>query len=145
MKSLFNLFAFAAVCLFAVGCSNETTTSSNTPAAGAGTTNVSATLENDLCAKCGCCADCGDCCKGAKCGECGMQKGTELCCSGVKPADAGKYCKDCGFVKGTEKCCAEGNTKCGKCGLAAGSDLCCKVAAHSDHAGHDHDDADHAH
>ena len=78
-----------------------------------------------------------------------MQKGSELCCSGVKPTEDGAYCKDCGFVKGSEKCCADENAKCAKCGLAKGSDLCCKEINVDAHEGHDHaegddEDQDHA-
>ena len=71
-----------------------------------------------------------------------MQKGTPLCCSGVKPAD-GVYCKKCGFTKSSEKCCAEGNETCPKCDLAKGSPLCCKVKSKDDHDHEDHEDHDH--
>ena len=91
-------------------------------------------------------AGCEDCCKGEKCEKCGMQKGTALCCTGVKPAEKGTYCKMCGFEKGSEQCCADGNVKCDKCGLAQGSPICCKIKSED----HEHDktqghDGDHDH
>ena len=135
MKNLLGLFA-VAIMACALGCDSPTVTenSTETPAA----TKVS--LDADLCGACGCCADCEDCCKGEKC-DCGMQKGTALCCTGVKPAEGVAYCKDCGFDKKSESCCAETNEECGECGLAKGSPICCKVKAtgdSDDHEGHDH-------
>jgi len=120
----------------ALGCDSPAVTdnSTDTPAA----TKVS--LEADLCGTCGCCADFEDCCKGEKC-DCGMQKGTPLCCSGVKPVEGVTYCKDCGFDNKSDSCCAESNEECGACGLAKGSPICCKVKATGDnHEGHDHSD-----
>ena len=114
------LLSFCCCCLIA-GCNAETAKTVNN----ADTTPVSTTLENDLCASCGCCAKCDSCCKGEKCGDCKMQKGSELCCKGVSPEE-GVYCKACGFKKDSDSCCAESNTKC-DCGLAKGSPLCCKL------------------
>ena len=135
MKNLLGLFA-VAIMACALGCDSPTVTenSTETPAA----TKVS--LDADLCGACGCCADCDDCCNGEKC-DCGMQKGTALCCTGVKPVEGVAYCKDCGFDKKSESCCAETNEECGECGLAKGSPICCKVKAtgdSDDHEGHDH-------
>ena len=135
MKNLLGLFA-VAIMACALGCDSPTVTenSTETPAA----TKVS--LDADLCGACGCCADCEDCCKGEKC-DCGMQKGTALCCTGVKPVEGVAYCKDCGFDKKSESCCAETNEECTQCGLAKGSPICCKVKAtgdSDDHEGHDH-------
>ena len=124
-------FMFLAMAVMVIGCGEPTATSD----AGDATSKTSTGLEADLCAKCGCCAECKDCCKGEKC-DCGMQKGTPLCCSGVKPAE-GVYCKACGFTKDSDKCCAEGNEACSKCSLAKGSPLCCKVK--HDEEGHDHE------
>ena len=135
-----NLLGFLAVVMMTcvLGCESPTVSenSGETPAA---STKVS--LEADLCGQCGCCADCEDCCKGEKC-DCGMQKGTALCCSGVKSAEGVTYCKDCGFDKKSESCCAEGNQECSKCGLAQGSPICCKIKSTevSDHQ-HDQDEA----
>jgi len=130
MKTVLGLMVLA-MAVMVMGCGE-----------GAPTENTSVTttgLESDLCAKCGCCAECEDCCKGEKC-DCGMQKGTPLCCTGVKPAE-GVYCKSCGHTKGSEACCAEGNETCTKCNLAKGSPLCCKVK--HDEEGHDHEGHDH--
>lgn len=142
-----NLLGFLAVVMMTcvLGCDSPTVSENSTDASS--TTKVS--LESDLCGACGCCADCEDCCKGEKC-ECGMQKGTALCCSGVKSAEGVTYCKDCGFDKNSESCCAEGNEECGECGLAKGSPICCKIKssvatgheheAHEDGSGHNHDE-----
>ena len=135
MKNLLGLFA-VAIMACALGCDSPTVTenSTETPAA----TKVS--LDADLCGACGCCADCDDCCNGEKC-DCGMQKGTALCCTGVKPVEGVAYCKDCGFDKKSESCCAQTNEECTQCGLAKGSPICCKVKAtgdSDDHEGHDH-------
>ena len=139
MKKIVGLMLVAMAVLVVTGCSEtgETGTATGGPAE---VTKV--VLEADLCGKCGCCAGCEDCCKGEKCEKCEMQKGTLLCCTGVKPAEV-VYCKDCGFEKGTETCCAEANVACTKCGLAEGSTLCCKIKPTGD-ASHDHDE-DHAH
>lgn len=137
--------AMAAVALMTcfIGCEAPSVTSGDT----AETTKVA--LDADLCGACGCCADCEDCCKGEKC-DCGMQKGSALCCSGVASKEGVKYCKSCGFEKGTESCCSESNTACTKCGLAEGSPICCKVKdsdhKHEEHAhaeGEKHEDESH--
>ncbi len=146
MKTTSNILSLLAVCCFMlVGCAPEEapTASSNNASSNIEKVATSSPLEADLCTKCGCCADCEDCCKGEKC-DCGMQKGTALCCSGVKPADGGTYCKGCGFVKGSEKCCAESNETC-SCGLAKGSPLCCKVKAEDHDHDHDHGEEGHDH
>ena len=136
-----NLMGFLLIVMMTclLGCESPTV-SENSAETSVASTKVA--LEADLCGKCGCCADCEDCCKGEKC-ECGMQKGTPLCCSGVKSAEGVTYCKDCGFDKNSESCCAEGNQECDKCGLAKGSPICCKVkstvASDHEHAGHVHD------
>ncbi len=129
--------AMAAVALMTcfIGCEATSVTSSDSNTA----EKTKVALDADLCGACGCCADCEDCCKGEKC-DCGMQKGTALCCSGVSPKEGVKYCKSCGFEKGTESCCSESNTSCTKCGLAEGSPICCKV---KDSDAHNHDE--HAH
>ena len=142
------IVAMAALALMAcfIGCEGTTVSSGDAVE----TTKVG--LDADLCGACGCCADCEDCCKGEKC-ECGMQKGSALCCTGVESKEGVKYCKSCGYEKGTEACCSESNKACTKCGLAQGSPICCKVKADSDaghsHEGHDlehdHDDDAHAH
>jgi len=133
-----NLLGFLAVLVMtcALGCEarNVSENPSDTPSS---TTKVS--LDADLCGACGCCADCEDCCKGEKC-DCGMQKGTPLCCSGVKPAEGVTYCKDCGFDTKSESCCAETNKECAECGLAQGSPICCKVKAAAVHD-HSHEEA----
>ena len=95
-------------------------------------------LEADLCGKCGCCADCEDCCQGETC-DCGMKKGSALCCTGIKPKDA-VYCKSCGFEKESESCCSDDNEAC-DCGMAKGSPLCCKLNKNSG----EHGDASHSH
>ncbi|MEL7498127.1 MAG: hypothetical protein AAFN77_10985 [Planctomycetota bacterium] len=126
-------FMMLALAVVLMGCNNaeeggdannEGGTSTSQNDTDNGTTKVS--LENDLCAKCGCCAGCDDCCEGKKCEGCGMQEGSELCCTGVKPAE-GVYCKGCGFTKGSEDCCKESNETCTSCNLAKGSPLCCKI------------------
>lgn len=133
MKSFLSLAFVACAALVIAGCSNPSETADSN-------TSVSSPLEADLCGKCGCCADCEDCCQGEKC-ECGMQKGSELCCTGVKPADV-KYCKSCGFGKGTDQCCSKDNVTC-SCGMAKGSPLCCKL---KDGAGeHVHAEGEHTH
>lgn len=135
MKSILGIL-FLAMAVMVIGCGEPAADESQ-----ANVTPVSTTgLDSDLCAKCGCCAGCDDCCKGEKC-DCGMQKGTALCCSGVKSAD-GVYCKTCGFTKGSEKCCAEGNETCTKCSLAKGSPLCCKVKQKEAGDNHDHEEGD---
>jgi len=137
MKNLLGLLAIA-IMTCALGCDSPSV--SENPSDTPSTTQVS--LDADLCGACGCCAGCEECCKGEKC-DCGMQKGTALCCSGVESAEGVTYCKDCGFDKNSESCCAETNVECSACGLAKGSPICCKVkAGDSDHAhseaGHDH-------
>ena len=141
-RTMKNLLSFLAIAIMAcaMGCESPTVSENSTDSP----SDTKVSLEADLCGACGCCADCEDCCQGEKC-ECGMQKGTALCCSGVKPVEGVDYCKDCGFDKKSESCCAESNEECGKCGLAKGSPICCKVkAVDSEHEGHDHDGHDHS-
>ena len=38
-----------------------------------------------------------------------------------------QLCSDCGMAKGTELCCKPGQEKCPKCGLIKGSPGCCKI------------------
>lgn len=118
-----------------LGCESPTVSESSSETSA---TSTKVSLDADLCGACGCCAECEDCCKGEKC-ECGMQKGTALCCSGVKSAEGVTYCKDCGFDKKSESCCADGNQECGKCGLAEGSPICCKVKTTAE-AEHKHEE-----
>ena len=147
MKNILGLLAIAIVAC-TLGC--EVQKVSNTGDATTSEAVAKVSLESNLCGACGCCADCDDCCKGEKC-DCGMQKGSALCCTNVKPAEGVVYCKDCGFDTKSESCCADSNTECKKCGLAEGSPICCKVksgdhdhdeAGHHDHDGdgHDHDE-----
>lgn len=150
MKNLIALASLAILTTLALGCGKD---SGTTPSKGkdedasarkvnieGGTTTVGLTA--DLCGQCGCCAGCDDCCEGEKCEKCAMQKGTQLCCSGVAPAEM-VYCKLCGLEKGSENCCSDSNEKCEKCGLAEASAICCKVHAASHADDHDHTDGDH--
>lgn len=143
MKNILGLLAIAIVAC-TLGCEVQKEVASGDATT---TTNAVAkvSLEKNLCGACGCCSKCDDCCKGEKC-ECGMQKGSALCCSGVKPADGVVYCKACGHDTKSESCCAESNTACSKCGLADDSPIHCKVkSSDHDHEGHDHDGDDHDH
>lgn len=140
MKSFLGLVVVACVALVVSGCSEPADTAVDKTKT---TAAVSSPLDADLCGKCGCCAGCDDCCQGEKC-DCGMQKGSELCCSGVKPSDV-VYCKSCGFGKGTDQCCSEDNEAC-SCGLAKGSPLCCKIKGDDEHAEGSHEgDSDAGH
>ncbi len=148
MKTFTTLFAATLMCCVFLGCDQyEKTASQNNGKSLSDMTSEAASIaaktkvvrKDDLCAKCGCCARCLDCCKMEKCEKCGMQAGTPLCCTGVKPAERGIYCKKCGFLKGTEDCCAESNVTCEKCGLAKGSPICCKLKQDVDDD-HDHGD-----
>jgi hypothetical protein len=89
-----------------------------------------ADLELTLCGLCGEIKDSDKCCKEgvAVCPNCGLHKGSILCCS---PAINGRrdviLCRKCGEVAFSSKCCAEGAVACPKCGMHKGSPGCCKI------------------
>jgi hypothetical protein len=141
MKKIVTLaFGLAIIGLLTIGCDKKDTTATsaaktnNAVAANTSTppATTKASLEADICGKCGCCAGCEDCCnKDAEiCDKCGFQKGTQMCCvEGMSPKDGVKYCKECGQEKDSDSCCKEDAEKCADCGLAKGSPgcaVCCK-------------------
>jgi hypothetical protein len=120
------LWAVGAVCLSFCGCSEEPPSfpHEHNPA-----------FEVTLCGKCGDIKADGHACKtGARvCGNCGMHKGSILCCSGaINGRRDAILCAKCGEVAFSRKCCLRLAGKddlptCTKCGLHKDSPGCCKI------------------
>jgi hypothetical protein len=120
-RSCLLLAGFAALPLAIAGCGEEYVGIPHTHHPEA---------EITLCGICGEVKEGEKCCKeGAPiCPNCGMQKGSILCCS---PAISGRkdviLCRKCGEAAFTKKCCSAGPALCPKCGLHKGSPGCCKI------------------
>ncbi|MBP88640.1 MAG: hypothetical protein CMJ64_18320 [Planctomycetaceae bacterium] len=142
-KFLTQFLLVGAVAILACGCAEDTasvsidsgqeTVETTTPETTASETTPVAFAGKKLCLACGeafakdeehtCNAD------SAKCADCGLTKGSALCCVDLKIDDltATALCGSCGEIAGSENCCKEGAAKCKKCGLHKGAPACCKL------------------
>jgi hypothetical protein len=90
------------------------------------------TLAIVYCGKCGEVRDTEKCCReGADvCADCGLHKGSPMCCKELPAEVAGKdLCDKCGHVAGGPECCDDKCEICTECGRHKGSALCCKLPA----------------
>lgn len=131
----------ALMAAFMIGCGDKKEDSGSDAAGGSSSTastGSTVTPVSYLCGKCGHDGGKDHVCdtKCESCTDCGLHKGSDLCCK-VSEDDKGKDICSCGYAKGSENCCEEGAEKCDKCHMIKGSTYCCKIP-HGEE-GHDHD------